>query len=205
MPIFVFFVIFAVWTMYEIKKSNNKGKAISDEFWRRENEANNVRKQDISNLDYIVIPYDELPFKTYVNDTVKNYQDKILELKNQRILNLTGLTNTDLKLMYGPANLNDLTEYDNNYITLVSNLGLWIKALHDKDDKNYESDITCLATYAISIGSDVSSTYKILATIYLKSDKIPEIYDLIDKAEELKSLNKDVIVSNLRALLESDV
>ena len=42
MPIFVFFIIFAVWTMYEIRKSNNKGKAISEAFWQRENDANNV-------------------------------------------------------------------------------------------------------------------------------------------------------------------
>jgi hypothetical protein len=34
---------------------------------------------------------------------------------------------------------------------------------------------------------------------------IPEIYELIDKATELNSLNKDVIVTHLRSLLESDI
>ena len=205
MPIFVFFVIFAVWTMYEIRKSNNKGKAISEAFWQRENDANNVRRQDISNLDYVDIPYDELPFDDNAHEPIKNYQDKILKLKGSKILNLTGYTNTDLKMMYGPANLNDLTEYDNNYITLVSNLGLWIKALYDEDHDANTNAIKALASYAVSIGSDVSTTYKILASIYLESDMIPEIYELIDKATELNSLNKDVIVTHLRSLLESDI
>jgi hypothetical protein len=108
-------------------------------------------------------------------------------------------------MMYGPANLNDLTEYDNNYITLVSNLGLWIKALDDEDHDANTNAIKALASYAVSIGSDVSTTYKILASIYLESDMIPEIYELIDKATELNSLNKDVIVTHLRSLLESDI
>ncbi len=205
MPIFVFFVIFAVWTMYEIKKSNNKGKALSEAFWQRENEANNVRKQDISNLDYVEIPYDELPFDDNAHEPIKSYQDKILSLRDSKILNLTGYTNTDLKMMYGPANLNNLTEYDNNYITLVSNLGLWIKALNDENHDGNADSIKTLAAYAVSIGSDVSTTYKILASIYLEADMIPEIYDLIDKATELNSLNKDVIVTSLRSLLESDI
>ncbi|MCR4716917.1 MAG: hypothetical protein K5656_07020 [Lachnospiraceae bacterium] len=189
--------------MYEIKKSNRIAKARSDEFWQRENEANSVRRKDISELDYIIVPFDELPFSKNADQTIANYQSKILKLKDQKILNLTGYTNTDLKFMYGAANLNDLTEYDTNYTTLVSNLGLWIKALYDSDKEANHDDITTLAEYAISIGSDVSSTYKILAGIYLEDDKIPEIYNLLDKASDLNSLNKDVIVNNIKNLLES--
>ena len=33
-------------------------------------------------------------------------------LKEKKILNLSGFTNTDLKLEYGVGNLTDLTDYD---------------------------------------------------------------------------------------------
>ncbi len=203
MPIFAFFVIFAVWLAYEIKKNDRIIEARSKEFWNRESESNSVRRKDISNLDYITIPFDELPFDEVPNQSIANYQSKITKLKEQKILNLTGYTNTDLKLMYGAANLTDLTDYDTNFTTLVANLGFWAKSLYEIDKDAYHDSIVTIASYSISIGSDVASTYKILASIYLEEDKITEIYDLLDKASDLKSLNKDVITGSIRQMLES--
>ena len=43
------------------KRNNNKTASSNEDFFKRESEANQSRKRDISNLNYITIP-DNLPF-----------------------------------------------------------------------------------------------------------------------------------------------
>ena len=43
------------------KRNNNKTAGLNEDFFKRESEANQSRKRDISNLNYIIIP-DNLPF-----------------------------------------------------------------------------------------------------------------------------------------------
>ena len=86
------------------KRNNNKTAGSNEDFFKRESEANQSRKRDISNLNYIKIP-DNLPFiKTDISE-ISNAEQNIMNLKDEKILNLTGKTNTDLKLEYGVANL----------------------------------------------------------------------------------------------------
>ena len=54
------------------------------------------------------------------DDEINEYRTTLLNLQARKILNLSGLTNTDLKEKYGVANLSALSEYDENYITLVN-------------------------------------------------------------------------------------
>ncbi len=201
MPLFAFFVIFALWSMYEIRRSTAAGRKKSEEFWKQEREADNVRKQDISNLDYISIPFDKLPFNDSPELPARTYQDNILKLKDKKILNLTGYTNTELKLQYGAANLEALTEYDTNFTKLASNIARWGQNLYESG--NLKDAITVLE-YGIHIGTDVSSNYLTLGQIYLNQDRTDSIYDLIDQAGDLRTLMKDSILKHLRELLEQD-
>lgn len=103
-------------------------------FWEREQKANATRKKDISTLKYI--EWDTtLPVKennTLLSDILKNNPEadsaynKIISVKDKNIINLTEYSNTDLKLKYGVANLEALTEYEDNYTLLIKNLsGPW--------------------------------------------------------------------------------
>ena len=58
-------------------------------------------------------------------------------LKEKKILNLSGFTNTDLKLEYGVGNLTELTDYDNNYVTLS-------RSLHLGRGSSYLKEIGCV-------------------------------------------------------------
>ena len=84
-------------------------------------------------------------------------------LSTQKIVNLTGYTNTDLKLSYGTANITCLTEYDQNYTLLVSTLQKWAEALYRGGAKK---ECRQVLEYAVSIGTDVSHTYFLLADLY---------------------------------------
>lgn len=80
-----------------------------------------MRKKDISGLDYIRIP-DTLTCPDTQDERILKEWHTIEALKEKKILNLSGFTNTDLKLEYGVGNLTKLTDYDNNYVTLSRSL-----------------------------------------------------------------------------------
>ena len=98
-----------------------------------------------------------------VNPETKEILSRFLFLENQKIVNLSYLTNTDLKYKYGVANLNLLTEYDTNYselITLLQNYGNMLL------ESGFEEQALTVLEYSISIGSDISKTYTTCAAIY---------------------------------------
>lgn len=162
----------------------------------KERAANSTRKKDISNLDYITISYEKLPFLEKPSERIKSYEQDILSMKNQKLLNLNGISNTDLKLTYGAANLPALTQYDENYMRLVSVLGKWAQALMDE---NYVDEAQIVLETAVEAGCDSSSIYLNLATIY-KSKKIDKIPYLIEKISLSSSPMKNVIIQKLNSL-----
>ena len=123
----------------------------------------------------------------------------ITGLKDKKILNLTGISNTELKLSYGAANLTELTEYDDNFTTLIKAIASLGHALTDNNDT---ADALSFLEYGISIGSDISSNYIDLAIIYAATDRFDDIRKLKEKAEMLKSLSRDNIIEQLNNMLK---
>ena len=122
----------------------------------------------------------------------------ITGLKDKKILNLTGISNTELKLSYGAANLTELTEYDDNFTTLIKAIASLGHALIDNNDT---ADALSFLEYGISIGSDISSNYIDLAIIYAATDRFDD-RKLKEKAEMLKSLSRDNIIGQLDNMLK---
>ena len=148
-----YFIILIVVIQLKLHKKSDKN-SISD-FLDRETKANSTRKKDISNLNYITIP-DSLPLINTEDSNILRAYDVINSMRNRKIVNLSGMSNTDIKLEYGVANLPVLTEYDDNFTTLVRALntagtGL-IKAGHTKEGCE-------ILEYAILNGSDIKATY----------------------------------------------
>lgn len=172
--------------------SDSKRRNEVESFWSREKKANSVRRQDISKLDYIKIPVDSLPVDKLREQGLSKYADELMRLSNEKIINLSGYTNTDLKLMYGPANLNDLTKYDMNYtllIRLLDNIG--------KELGPHENPAAAFLEYAVSIGSDITSTYTNLGEIYKSQNENDKLAGLINTAEKITSLSGPTIVAKL--------
>ena len=137
-----YFIIILVVIQLYIKKSDTSQKNNIKKFWEREQKANATRKKDISTLKYI--EWDTtLPVKensTLLSDILKNNPEadsaynKIISVKDKNIINLTEYSNTDLKLKYGVANLEALTEYEDNYTLLIKNLAVLGYILKEQDD-----------------------------------------------------------------------
>ena len=193
-------MIFVLWLNYEIGKNNrlsNKGK---DDFWKKESQANTTRKADISNLDYIAIPIERLPLEDSPDQTINSYRDTILSQSSKKILNLSGISNTELKLKYGAPNLTLLTEYDNNYAIMVAVLHKWGERLYIN---SYYKEAIAVLEVALDCRTDVYKTFELVAKIYSEKGLFDKINLLEDRISSSSIRNKETLLSKLEELKRS--
>ena len=176
------------------KKSHGQSH---EEFLEQESRANSVRKADISALPYVEIPLDELPLDALSACGCSALAEELRALASVKILNLSMYTNTELKLMYGPANLTALSDCDDAYTSLIMLLNKIGASLLEADRPD---DAEKFLSFAISIGSDITTSYTMLATLYAKKHDINRIDRLIGNADSLTSLSGKTIQSNLRSI-----
>ncbi len=188
---FMIFVVFLIWLQYEIKKHTRYDNKKHKEFWDIEAKANSTRKQSLEHLNYITIPMEIFPRDILDSDIlIREYRQTLDELSNETIVNLTGMSNTDLKLEYGAANLPLLAEYDQNYTTLVKTLQAFGARLYEN---GYEKECVPILEFAIETGTDISSTYCLLAEIYVKNGEKDKLLSLKEKTADLNSAMKKPI------------
>lgn len=195
LPFLASFIILLVVISHLIRKSNRAMEAEQKSFWAKERESNNVRKKPLDDLNYINVPFDELPCTAH-NDSelVQDCLSTLHTLSERKIVNLTGITNTDLKLTYGTANITALTEYDQNFTVLVTTLQKWADALYGLEAV---AEAQSILEYAVSVDSDVSKTYELLASIYAQNSDTEAIASLIEHAKNLTSSSGKIIVRKL--------
>lgn len=192
-------MIFIFWLSYQRKKSEKATKEQSNEFWEKERQSNLTRRKDISCLDYITLDFENLPFSDTEDEEIQYVQDQIKKLKDQKIVNLNGISNTDLKLTYGTANINDLTTFDQNYTFLIRNLNKWGLLLYASRDITAAKQVL---EYAISIQSDISQTYLTLAAIYADEHNLSALQQLSTTADTITSPIKQSLLTKLDAIIE---
>lgn len=192
-PFFSMFFILILILTFLLRRSSKSQETVEKQFWDREREANATRRKDISNLDYITIPLDKFPLTLH-----SRHEQTLQELSGQKILNLTGYSNTDLKLMYGPANLETLSSCDANFTRLVNALDGYAKELLESGQTG---EAKTVLEYAVSIYADAGSIYTMLANIYKEEGQSEKISELISSAEELRSLSKQNIIEKLKTYL----
>lgn len=189
-------ILFCVLIAYENKKHGKQRENQEKSFWAKENAANNVRRKSLDNLEYISIPLDKLPVSLMAdNKAVAECLDILQELSSLKIVNFTGISNTDLKLEYGAPNINLLTEFDQNYTLLARTLQKWAELLYEK---GFVDETQTILEFAVSTRTDVSKTYYLLADIYKQKGENEKIQSLIDVASGLNSALKGSIVRTLQ-------
>lgn len=135
-----------------------------------------------------------------LSDELADVEFEICKLADCRILNLTGISNTELRLAYGTANLEPLTAYDQNFTVLIRALQKWGTLLASAGKKE---DAVTVLSYAISIGSDIAGTYATLARLYKEQGDYSGIEELKNSAEALTTLMKPSILRDLEQLTTS--
>lgn len=177
-------------------KSQKNAAAMEQEFWQRERAANNTRRKPLDDLNYIKLPMEIFPMDLLQDiPRVEDYRQIILSLKDQPIVNFTGLSNTELKLRYGAPNITLLTTYDQNYTLLARTLQQWAQALYDN---GFSQEACQLLEFAVSTSTDVSATYRLLCRIYQENGTPEKIDALYPVAESLTSAMQKPIVRMLQ-------
>ena len=203
MPTILIFILLSFALLRFTMRNTDKIEQKKNEaFWEKERQANNTRKQDISDLPYIDLAKAALPYDTDESDIeIRAAREGIKKMADAKILKLTGISNTDLKLAYGAANLNFLSACDENYSRLVRLLNKWGRLLFEKG-KN--EDALQVLSYAVSIESDIEETYILLAKYYKENGNA-------DKIDELKSVaginfeeaRRNIVLSKLDDIIRS--
>lgn len=195
-PFFASFIVFCVWLGYELHKHRNQEKRTMDDFWEKEAAANRTRRKSLDTLNYITIPFDTLPMDILCDDSqVKEYHETLHELAKDPIVNLTGISNTDLKLEYGAPNITLLSAYDQRYTILARTLQSLADALYKN---GYLQEACTVLEFAVSTHTDISATYKLLITLYKELGQENKIPALMPVAEGLNSSMKNVIIQMIQ-------
>ncbi len=197
--IFAATIIFLVVFPLKLHKAKQKSKA-SEEFWAREREANTARRVDPDTIEYIKIPLEALPFIENPDKDLQEIQDTIKSLSKERLLNLTGLTNTDIKFTYGAANLPMISQCDQRFTQLARALAKWSAYLFEHGEIQKAQIVL---EYAVSCKTDISGIYTLLADIYLQGQQPEKVQELLLIVEELPTLMKDSIIKKLQEKLSS--
>ncbi len=201
-PFLASFILLCIVMNLLMRRTSRKTEEQEASFWEKELQSNNVRKKSLENLEYIHIPFDLLPFGTAGDDpTLQAAENELTALKDEKIVNLTGITNTDLKLEYGTANITPLSQYDQNYTALVCSLQKWGQALYDLG--RFEDSAKVLE-FAVKTRSDITATYRLLVDLYktklgLNEEEIQRKLDgLVPIAKNLNSLSRQTILKLLQ-------
>lgn len=203
-PVITTVLLVLIWVVVLNYKHNHVSrveKQRTHEFWQKERESNHARKKDISSLPYIQIPIDTLPFSQTSDSVIQEYQDIIKELANAKILNLNGISNTELKLQFGPANLESLIEYDQNFTQLIQTLAKWGERLYEQGNL---TEAKTILEYGITCKTEIKNNYILLANIYKAEQEFHKINELIETANSLSTLMKSSIISSLQAIQNSN-
>ena len=194
MPVLTSVVIFVILLFWFIKRSAKKSRDEMEAFISRENEANSARRQPIDDLPYITIPEELFLIKYNESAKMQEVMRNLDFLKDKKILNLTGISNTDLKLKYGAANLPELSECDERYTLLVRSLQSFAECLSENGS---EQEAIRILEFSISTGSDILGSYTLLAGLYEKAGTPEKINTLKEKAVSLNSLTAPSIMRML--------
>ena len=179
----ILFILFIAVITFAIKRADSAQAKVTEEFWEKERKANSTLRGDTTDLCYITIPEKFFPLNN--------------DLRDKTLVNLTGMTNTDLKLKYGILNFKKLSEYDDNFTKFVSMLPDYYNRLKEA---GYESLGNELLELAVEQGADSKNVYSLLANAFISMSKTDRLAELIEKAKQLNSLSRDGIVSMLESL-----
>lgn len=191
-PFLATFIIFCLVLTFYIRKNDAAQQKVQDDFWEKERQANTVRKKDISKLDYITIPFEKIPVKLETST-----ENEFFQLAEKPMLNLTGISNTDLKLEYGTANLAALSEYDLNFTNFVTILPDYTSELLEAGEVDTAQ---MLLEFAVSVKADSRKIYKQLSEIYTQNNQLDKIQWLKDFAEVLPEYTKNAILKDLSSI-----
>ena len=198
-PIFTTIVLTFGFIWIYMKVTTKNAGFNAESFLEREREANSVRKQPLTDLEYAEVSFASLPIcRPAPNDLIEDLQNRLENICNAKFVNLTGFTNTDLKFKYGVANLPLLTEYDQNFTSLSRTL---YELGHEYAITGDNDRAISFFEEGIRIQTDISNNFTELAKLYKEKSEPGKINSLISSAEKIRSITKKSTIDKLNDIM----
>ncbi len=196
-PIFlpIFIIVGCLLARNRYKENSSREKTVED-FFERERRANSTRKQDVSHLDYIALDLNALPMGKIQDEVLMDCERTLTDLSQKQILNLSHMSNTDLKLEYGAANLDFLSQCDENYHILsqtLLNYGMRASEL------NHIQEAIAILEYASSLHIDSSKIYLLLARLYSEAGTPEKISDIEASLNAMDESFRSYVLNHLES------
>ncbi len=196
MPLMILPFVIILLSLFNLfrNRSRRSMKESQDAFWEKEQRANQTRKQDISHLDYIQIPLNTFPIGKYGDDKLSEFEQTLHTLSSRKILNLSGISNTDLKLQYGAANLPVLSDCDTQFTTLARTLSAYGEQLAAL---GHWQDAVHVLEFGVACKTDISKNYTLLGTLYHEHNQTDKLNELIEIVRSSDMLLKNTVLKQL--------
>ena len=166
-----------------IRRSNARSRKIRDEFLERERSARTTPRRSTEDLKFIHFP-DDLPLHLSTDDPqIKEYQETLVNITKKSVINLSGISNTDIRLAYGAPNMEELSRADERFIVLCRTINSLSEAYART---GHRIEAIKLLEFAVSEGSDIKETWTSLGQLYLQTNNTPALDSLINKAGKLR-------------------
>ena len=200
-PILPFFLLFLVLLAIRLNYLKAKRQQQEDEFLAKEREAKITPAKDISNLRYITIPIEKFPLNFSNDEKVIEIETQLKELSTHKLLNLSGVSNTDLKLTYGTSNFETMSQIGEDFDKACILLNSYAKALVEA---GMENDAVNVLEFAIGIGTDISESYIMLSDCYKKRSQTEKLSFLRERILNSNLLLKNSILNKIDDSTEED-
>ena len=170
----------------------------ANEFKMRELDALTARKKDISHLPYRIADISSLPDVSDGPEELSEVFSRLAKMDQKQLLNLSDISNTDLRLTYGAANFPFLSECDANYMMFTRDLYQLGNLLYGLDRTEEARQVL---EYALSLDTDIAGTYRLLGAIYAGLHCAELLASLTEKAEaNLPELTRKPVLTYLSSL-----
>ena len=205
-PIVVLVVIVTIGLKMAEKKRMDKVRQNTQDMIDADDAANYARHRDIGEDFFYEPNLSDLPVAQYSGEDMKNlvppymWQTKVIAAAEKKMLRFDKqYTNLELKQMFGPANLEDVAKYEENFTNFIHAMRYWAEALINADRR---ADAQRVLEESVKAGSELSQSYTLLADIYNQSGNINALKELLSKAQASAMPGKNIAIKHIEALLK---
>ncbi|MBQ7677452.1 MAG: hypothetical protein IJT32_04390 [Lachnospiraceae bacterium] len=197
-PIFTIFFFFCLFVFFRIRHLQSRREERDAAFWAREEAAMHAPNADLSKVPFLQIPLERFPMGLLQTDEAGLIEEELRTLAAKPILNLSGMTNTDIRLAYGADNFDYMQNVGENFDRLEVLLCDFAKLLIEN---GHSIEAIPVLEYAVENNATISSIYTLLGECYDDAGDGDALNALIATVEGRDMMMQASILDHLRGLI----
>ena len=150
--------------------------------------SNHVRKKEISEEYFVRPDIGRLPFMEKPDGSLARLQETVRSRASSKMIRLPKqMDNIEVKMTFGTANLEVVTQCEENYYRFIMALVSWGEQLYKE---GYVKEAEEALLESVALGSDMSRSYTLLIDLYEgrgDAEKLGELREIVENSEALKA------------------